>query len=88
MCVWDIIQPLKINLVICKNDDEPLGFYSKWNKSEEDKTVISSIGRIKKKAKPSSYRYREQIGGCTRWGVEVGEMIKLFFFNLNKLNRK
>ena len=42
------------------------------NQTEKDKyTVISLICRIQKQQQPPSSQYREQIGGCQRWG-QVG----------------
>ena len=48
--------------------------YAEWNKSENkmlyDLTYMWTLYNKQNQA----HRYREQIGGCQRWGVGVGEM--------------
>ena len=67
--------------------DEPWGHYAKWNKSDRERQIFHLY--VECKTKSQTHRYREQIGGCQRWGVademgESGQKIQTSSYKINK----
>ena len=81
------------NLSTFNNMDEFREYYAKWNKSEYSEycMILLTYGSEKTKQvnkyKKTSYRYREQIGGCERgWGEERNKWGRLRDTNFQNKN--
>ena len=69
-----IFSHKKGNFAIWYNTVGPWGHYAKWNKSEENNTIRSHSEPESNKERTHSYK--EEIDGCQRKGLGMGEIGK------------